>query len=514
MQTPGTELRRRRLPRWPERTAPSGPSPDLLAAARGIPPGGDATALHDGKERPGVPRLVVTEGPRKGSEFALVAPLTTIGRALGNTVCVPDVSMSRQHSRLEQHGSAWLVFDQGSGNGTCVNGKPARRRRLRHGDEIAMGDTVVRFVEPFGVLVRAPAPPQPPPGPWLRGRVLVHVAVAVALLTVSGALLIRQRRAAALAEARARTKAERTLAQARFREGIALVKQGLWVEGRAKLRVAAELARDAEITRQLEVAEMEVPRAEALAAARSALRRHDFKGAREALAQIPSDSALADEARLLDSALPPLAARQAQDSTGHAARTPALAHEREEVRAILDAYRRGDLSTASNRARASRSGAARRLAALLERFTTAWRAGLADPDPAAGVRWLDTAADAGRAIDPGRRGRIARALGAALVGRHLALADALPGDDDLPRAAAHLRAAAQADPSNAEAGRRLRQLSLQAKEVYLRAYAAREENPEQARRAFRAVAESLPAGDELGQKARRWLSGLDRKVAE
>jgi len=35
-----------------------------------------------------------------------------------------------------------------------------------------------------------------------------------------------------------------------------------------------------------------------------------------------------------------------------------------------------------------------------------------------------------------------------------------------------------------------------------------------ARRVFRAIAESLPATDEIGLKARRWLSGLEGKVPE
>jgi len=506
----GLEPRRRRLARWPEQTAPGGPSADLLAAARGIPPGGEPTALHDGKERPAVPRLVVTEGPRKGSEFALLAPVTTIGRALDNAISIPDVSMSRRHSRLEWRGNAWVVFDEGSGNGTCVNGKPARRRRLSHGDEIAMGDTAVRFVEPFGVLVRAPAAPQLAPR---GGRSLVFAAVAVAGLTISGALLVRQRRAAAVAEARARSKAEHALAQARFREGVSLVKQGLWLEGRDKLRVALELVRDPETVRQLEAAEIEIPRVEALAAARSALRRHEFARAHEALAQIPADSALADEARIVESALPSPAAAL-QPPNGQVAGSPAVGLDRREVRAILRAYWKGDVSTASSRARASLSRSARRLLAPLARFASAWRAGLADHDPAAAIRWLESAAETDRAIDPGRKGRLARALGKALAARHLALVEALPGNDDLPRAAAHLRAAARADPSSLEAGGRLRQLSSQAKQMYLQAYAAKEENPEMARRVFRAIAESLPATDEIGLKARRWLSGLEGKVPE
>src|SRR5262249_12902622 len=134
----------------------------------------------------------------------------------------------------------------------------------------------------------------------------------------------------------------------------------------------------------------------------------------------------------------------AQAPKGQAARGPAAGLDQTEVRAILRAYWKGDISTASSRARGSLSRSARRRLAPLARFASAWRAGLADQDPAAAIRWLESAADADRVIDPGRKGRLSRALGKALAARHLALAETLPGNDDLPRAAAHLIAAAQA----------------------------------------------------------------------
>jgi len=342
---------------------------------------------------------------------------------------------------------------------------------------------------------------------WLRGPRLVHVAVGVAALMVVGALWVRHRRASAAAEARARTEAARALAQARFQEGLALVKQGLWMEGRDKLRVAAELFPDAEKLRQLEVAESEVPRAEALAAARAALRREDVAAVREALAGIPADSALADEARILESALPPPAPVEVR------AEAPRVLPERGEVQSILDAYRRGDVSTASRRARASRTAPGRQLAASLARFAAAWTAGLADREPATAIPALEAAAEIDRSIVRGADGRIARSLRKALASRHLAVAAALAKDEELPRAARHLRAAAQADPKSPEAEARLRQLSSRANEIYLRAYVAREDDPEQARRAFRTVAESLPPDDELAQKAKRWLSALEGKGA-
>jgi len=46
------------------------------------------------------------------------------------------------------------------------------------------------------------------------------------------------------------------------------------------------------------------------------------------------------------------------------------------------------------------------------------------------------------------------------------------------------------------------------REIYLRAYVAKDEEPEAARNGFARVAGALPAGDELAEKAERWLERL------
>src|SRR6266403_2032851 len=114
----------------------------------------------------------------------------------------------------------------------------------------------------------------------------------------------------------------------------------------------------------------------------------------------------------------------------------------------------------------------------------------------------------------GRKGRVEREVGRALATRHGTIARGLSADDDLPAAAAHLRAAAQADPSNPEVQEQLRQVADRAREIYLRAYASREDDPVQARQSFQLVGEILPQADETAEKARRWASSLEGKVAE
>jgi len=481
-------LLRRSSRRAPDRTAPGGPPADLLAAARGNAPAwGDPTAPYDAVERPAEARLVVTAGPRKGVEFALPEPLSTIGRARGNSVAIADVSVSRRHARLELQGDSWVIVDEGSGNGTRVNGTPVRRHRLRHGDEIAVGDTAMRFVEPGGVLVWAAARSErdePSRRALRRAIALSSAAVVVAVVAILGAVAVRRHRLSALAEARARTEAARALAQGWSREGAALLDKGLWAEGRDKLRVAAELdAHDPEIARALERAEAEVSRAQSQAEARPL-----------EVSSLPVETK-------------PAAAAQA--SPERAVAGARLAAIRREARAVLDAYLRGEVQTALDLARTARGARASRLADPLARFAAAYQEGLTAQDNAVGLRSLMVAAGTDRAIAGGRDGRIGRDIGKALAARHLLLAQELSADEDLPRAAAHLRAAAQADPSSPNAEGRLRQVADRAREIYLRGYLARDEAPQEAREAFAIVRDTLPPDDDAAQKAARWLEKLE-----
>ena len=144
----------------------------------------------------------------------------------------------------------------------------------------------------------------------------------------------------------------------------------------------------------------------------------------------------------------------------------------------------------------------------------AWQEGVTQQDPAHALRSLVAAADADRAIARGLEGRVQREVGRALAARHATIARGVSTDDDLPAAAAHLRAAAQADPSNPEVQEQLRQVADRARELYLRAYASKEDDPVQARQSFRLVGEILPPADETAEKARRWVSSLEGKVAE
>ncbi|HEY3413437.1 MAG TPA: FHA domain-containing protein [Armatimonadota bacterium] len=93
----------------------------------------------------GVPRLVCVAGPKAASTFNLVGTMS-IGRDPSRDISIPDdASLSRHHASVETVGSSVTMVDNGSSNGTWVNGRKVDRQMLRGGDEIVMGASRFRF---------------------------------------------------------------------------------------------------------------------------------------------------------------------------------------------------------------------------------------------------------------------------------------------------------------------------------------------------------------------------------
>jgi transcriptional regulator with GAF, ATPase, and Fis domain len=93
------------------------------------------------------PRLVVTAGPAKDATIALTQVEATVGRDPNNIVAISDPSVSRKHCLLRrEEDGRFQIKDLESRNGTVVNGIAVKEQWLRHGDEIATGDSVFLFL--------------------------------------------------------------------------------------------------------------------------------------------------------------------------------------------------------------------------------------------------------------------------------------------------------------------------------------------------------------------------------
>ena len=93
------------------------------------------------------PRLLVLSGPMKDSTISLAEGEVTIGREPSNGIAITDPSVSRKHCRLSWHDGRFRVRDLESRNGTLVNRARIEDEWLKHGDEIAAGDSCFLFLE-------------------------------------------------------------------------------------------------------------------------------------------------------------------------------------------------------------------------------------------------------------------------------------------------------------------------------------------------------------------------------
>ena len=97
----------------------------------------------------GIGRLSVIEAvgdePALGSAIAL-GPINSIGRNVNSTIFIDDDFVSESHAMLTFRGRSWFIEDQGSTNGTYVNGHLIDRPvALSFGDELTIGRARMRL---------------------------------------------------------------------------------------------------------------------------------------------------------------------------------------------------------------------------------------------------------------------------------------------------------------------------------------------------------------------------------
>jgi hypothetical protein len=67
-------------------------------------------------------RLVITSGPKAGSEFPLGTETITIGRSSDSSLVIRDDYTSTHHARLMLWNDEWMLQDLDSTNGTFLSG--------------------------------------------------------------------------------------------------------------------------------------------------------------------------------------------------------------------------------------------------------------------------------------------------------------------------------------------------------------------------------------------------------
>ena len=80
-----------------------------------------------------------------GQHVVLGEFIVTMGRLPECTVSFDDPNISREHAAIRPDGDGFVLTDNGSTNGTLVNGAAVTAHRLVDGDRIVIGATTIEF---------------------------------------------------------------------------------------------------------------------------------------------------------------------------------------------------------------------------------------------------------------------------------------------------------------------------------------------------------------------------------
>lgn len=101
-------------------------------------------ATAQSKNRP--TRLVVSEGPLRGTTLPLTTSAILIGRAPSCTLVLDDDYSSSRHARIFPSGDQWVLEDLGSTNGTFIgNQRVSAPTPLSPGTQVRIGQSVVEL---------------------------------------------------------------------------------------------------------------------------------------------------------------------------------------------------------------------------------------------------------------------------------------------------------------------------------------------------------------------------------
>jgi pSer/pThr/pTyr-binding forkhead associated (FHA) protein/tetratricopeptide (TPR) repeat protein len=556
-------------------------------------------------------RLVCMAGPHSGAEFPLEEGEYVIGRASDNPICIPDTSVSRRHVMIRQLGGGWVASDLGSGNGTFLNGEPINDETpLAHGDLLTLGDTELLFQDtsnatmmmampvapsaaaapsrpargrtgnapalPAGEEAEAPAaaaPRRPPPRPEARvrtsrgrsavaqvdpaaqkrkKRLLLLTATAFVMLAgLLAAMKMKQQEEAELAIAEARAIQERRAAlDALFQEAKNLIREGKWVDAKARLLELKEQEPNYLLLEDyLARAEKEIPNQQEIQAAKEALEKGQLGEAASALNKVGRDTQLFEEVRTLRATLAQkaeLRVREAQVLLDAKSLDEAKAitddvlaaipdHRNAKVigeqvaRAIeirdkppppppvraapkpwdqaSDQFQTGDLqgAVAMANACAGKHSQCRALLGQMTEFGNLYKK-LENLDD----RGLSRLLELDRKITHGRGSVMARKAGTRAATIFYKSASAAKAAGQWGRAMDYARRALQADPGHAGASAMVAELRQKAKDIYMQAYALKDTNPDDAVPKLREVVSMTAPDDETHQKAKSWIEKLSR----
>lgn len=120
-----------------------------IARKIGLNRGNRTLSNPPGLQSPEGPMKTVTfqvlEGVDKGRVFRDLPIPVTIGREEGNLLRLNDERVSRYHAKVQVDNDDVILTDLESTNGTRINGNPVQIRRIRPGDRLGVGRSILVF---------------------------------------------------------------------------------------------------------------------------------------------------------------------------------------------------------------------------------------------------------------------------------------------------------------------------------------------------------------------------------
>ncbi len=98
---------------------------------------------------PMIASLYVIRGRQLGKQVSLSRPITRLGRDPNNDFQLHDTEVSRFHAEIRQENGSFLLVDLQSSNGSFINGNRITSAKLKHGDRIQFGRTLLVFSHVF-----------------------------------------------------------------------------------------------------------------------------------------------------------------------------------------------------------------------------------------------------------------------------------------------------------------------------------------------------------------------------
>lgn len=103
-----------------------------------------APVTLEGEERARTPTsqhavLRMVRGPQIGITYPLESDTITLGRNPESTIFLNDMTVSREHARIDHEGEAFIIKDLQSYNGLWVNNRNVEAHALEDGDFVQIG---------------------------------------------------------------------------------------------------------------------------------------------------------------------------------------------------------------------------------------------------------------------------------------------------------------------------------------------------------------------------------------